>query len=44
MQRLNYSAQESKNNINVSDTPVTLKQSQDHQTLYELNSDYNCKV
>ena len=38
MQCLNYSGQESKKQIVVydSDTPVTLKQDQGHQTWYEL--------
>ena len=38
IQRLNYSRQESKKQFAVydSDTPVTLKQGQSHQTQYEL--------
>ena len=46
IQRLNYSGQESKKKLAVhdSDTPVTLKQCQGHQTWFELvysNQSYN---
>ena len=41
---LNYSGQESKKQFAVhgSDTPVTLKQGQCHQTLYELGDSKQC--